>query len=53
MRLSIILGGVYLASEILLTLARRGRIKTDEKQDRSDEVGEDGELGMADGARKR
>ena len=35
MRLSLVLGLVYLASEILLTLARRGRSKTGEKQDRS------------------
>jgi protein-S-isoprenylcysteine O-methyltransferase Ste14 len=35
MRLSLILGLIYLASEILLTVTRRGRSKTGEKQDRS------------------
>lgn len=35
MRLSLVLGLVYLASEILLTITRRGRSKAGEKQDRS------------------
>lgn len=34
MRLSLILGSVYLGSEILLTITRRSRSKTGEKQDR-------------------
>jgi protein-S-isoprenylcysteine O-methyltransferase Ste14 len=35
MRLSGLLGLIYLVSEILLTITRRGRSKTGEKQDRS------------------
>jgi protein-S-isoprenylcysteine O-methyltransferase Ste14 len=35
MRLSLVLGLIYLVSEILLTITRRGRSKTGEKQDRS------------------
>jgi protein-S-isoprenylcysteine O-methyltransferase Ste14 len=35
MRLSLILGLIYLVSEVLLTVTRRGRSKTGEKQDRS------------------
>jgi protein-S-isoprenylcysteine O-methyltransferase len=35
MRLSLLLGLIYLVSEILLTITRRGRSKTGEKQDRS------------------
>lgn len=35
MRLSFVLGLVYLISEILLTVTRRGRSKTGEKQDQS------------------
>jgi hypothetical protein len=34
-RLSLVLGLIYLFSEILLTITRRGRSKTGEKQDRS------------------
>ena len=35
MQLSLFLGLIYLASEILLTITRRGRSKTGEKQDKS------------------
>jgi len=35
MRLSLLLGLVYLISEVLLTITRRGRSETGEKQDRS------------------
>jgi protein-S-isoprenylcysteine O-methyltransferase Ste14 len=35
MRLSLVLGLIYLGSEILLSITRRGRSKTGEKQDRS------------------
>jgi protein-S-isoprenylcysteine O-methyltransferase Ste14 len=35
MRLSLVLGLVYFASEVLLSVTRRGRSKTGEKQDRS------------------
>ena len=35
MRLSLYLGLVYFVSEVLLTITRRGRSKTGEKQDRS------------------
>jgi protein-S-isoprenylcysteine O-methyltransferase Ste14 len=35
MRLSLVLGMIYLISEILLSVTRRGRSKTGEKQDRS------------------
>jgi protein-S-isoprenylcysteine O-methyltransferase Ste14 len=35
MRLSLVLGLIYLGSEILLTVTRRSRSKTGEKQDRS------------------
>lgn len=35
MRLSLALGLIYLISELLLTVTRRGRSKTGEKQDRA------------------
>src|SRR6266404_4891116 len=35
MRLSLVLGLIYLVSEVLLSVTRRGRSKTGEKQDRS------------------
>lgn len=35
MRLSLVLGLVYLLSEIVLTVTRRSRTKTGEKQDKS------------------
>jgi hypothetical protein len=39
MRLSLVLGLIYFASEVLLTVTRRGRSKTGEKQDQEERRG--------------